>query len=93
MNVELYNDNELRIRFSDKNDDEVIAIAKAMRILEDVIAKETQASKERLLAAIENSGDSYAKMKEFEYALELYKTNNQNCLEIKNLIEVLSKAD
>ena len=83
MNVSMINDNELRIRFSDKND-EVIAVAKAMTILEDAMAKEAQTSKERLIAAIENSGDSYAKMREFNYALELYKTSNQNCLEIKN---------
>lgn len=43
MNVEMYNDNELRIRFSEDTD-EVLALVKALKDLEEVIEKKRKQS-------------------------------------------------
>ena len=90
MNVEMYYDYELRIRFS-SDAEELAAIVKALKDLEEVMEKEAKLSKERLSTAItkydENDPVSF---RDFTDAMDEFKVKQENLSEIRNLIKCYS---
>lgn len=90
MNVEMCYDYELRIRFS-SDAEELAAIVKALKDLEEVMEKEAKLSKERLSTAItkydENDPVSF---RDFTDAMDEFKVKQENLSEIRNLIKCYS---
>lgn len=90
MNVEMCYDYELRIRFS-SDAEELAAIVKALKDLEEVMEKEAKLSKERLSTAItkydENDPVSF---RDFTDAIDEFKVKQENLSEIRNLIKCYS---
>lgn len=90
MNVEMYNDNELRIRFSEDTD-EVLALVKALKDLEEVIEKKAKLSKEQLSTAITNYDDNdLLGFRKITYAMDEFKEKQEALSEIRNLIKSYS---
>lgn len=90
MNVEMYNDNELRIRFSE-DIDEVLALVKALKDLEEVIEKKAKLSKEQLSTAITNYDDNdLLGFRKITYAMDEFKEKQEALSEIRNLIKSYS---
>lgn len=90
MNVSLANDNELQIRFS-KDTDEILALVKALKDLEEVIEKKAKLSKEQLLAAITNLDDNdILDSRKIMYAMNELKEEQKALSEIRNLIKCYS---
>lgn len=90
MNVEMYNDNELRIRFSEDTY-EVLALVKALKDLEEVIEKKAKLSKEQLSTAITNYDDNdLLGFRKITYAMDEFKEKQEALSEIRNLIKSYS---
>lgn len=90
MRVELYNDNELRIGIS-KDTDEILALVKALKDLEEMIEKKAKLSKEQLSTAITNYDDNdLLGFRKITYAMDEFKEKQESLSEIRNLIKYYS---
>ena len=90
MNVSMINDNELRIRYS-KDTDEILALVKALKDLEEMIEKKAKLSKEQLSTAITNYDDNdLLGFRKITYAMDEFKEKQESLSEIRNLIKYYS---
>lgn len=90
MNVSMINHNELSIRYSEDTD-EVLALIKALKILEETIEKKVKLSKEQLSTAITNYDDNdLLGFRKITYAMDEFKEKQEALSKIRNLIKSYS---
>lgn len=86
MNVSMINDNELRIKYSNDTN-ELLALIKALKVLEEAMEKEAKLSKEQLLTAITNYDDNdLLGFKKITYVMDEFKEKQESLSEIRCLI-------
>lgn len=85
MNVKFYNDQEIRIRFDNKDNDEKSAIRKALFCLEEVLQKEEEKQKECLMLALSKKDNTCSHS--MDWQLDNYKETRNSLSNIENLIK------
>ena len=90
MNVNFYNDQEIRIRFNDKDIDEKAAIRKALICLEEMMQKEEERQKGYLIHTLSKKGST--RNHDMDWQLDNYKASRNNLSDLRNLIEYFKES-